>query len=449
MYSDGSVYYAGTAEAGFPTTTGAWQTQNAGGDDGIVARLDPTGSRLLFATYYGGRGTDWILSIALAPDGSVWANVSSFIQVCCGNGQTSLIHLDASGFRLLADVPIFAGAMVVDSAGNLVAFAQGSIEVSPGAILSGPCGGPAYVQLSPTGEQLFATYPPGGNQVGFDGADANGDPYIDIPSGRVQVVENLSAPPGVGCVVDAASLYYFENPQVSPGGMVTIFGAGMGPSQGVSFQVANGEAPTSLAGTQVMVNGEAAPLLYASYGQVNLIVPYDLAPDTTATIQVVTNGVPLNPISNVQIVPAYITLFQVNGAAVALNHDYTVNSPTNPAQPGSMVMLFGTGGGQTSPPSIAGEVTPPGSRPLVTIPQVVLTPTQPIFLNVEYAGAAPGLLSGVTQINVTLPASIPPEEGYPLGTVPLEVVEPGVPTFQSVTIYATPPRLRHPRGPGT
>ncbi len=231
--------------------------------------------------------------------------------------------------------------------------------------------------------------------------------------------------------------------------MVTIFGAGMGPSQGVSFQVANGEAPTSLAGTQVMVNGEAAPLLYASYGQVNLIVPYDLAPDTTATIQVVTNGVPLNPISNVQIVPAYITLFQVNGAAVALNHDYTVNSPTNPAQPGSTVMLFGTGGGQTSPPSIAGEVTPPGLRPLVTIPQVVLTPTQPIFLNVEYAGAAPGLLSGVTQINVTLPASIPPEEGYPLGTVPLEVVEPGVPTFQSVTIYTTPPRLRHPRGPGT
>ncbi len=85
LYSDGSVYYAGTAEAGFPTTTGAWQTQNAGGDDGIVARLDPTGSRLLFATYYGGRGTDWILSIALAPDGSVWANVGSFIQVCCIN----------------------------------------------------------------------------------------------------------------------------------------------------------------------------------------------------------------------------------------------------------------------------------------------------------------------------------------------------------------------------
>jgi uncharacterized protein (TIGR03437 family) len=268
----------------------------------------------------------------------------------------------------------------------------------------------------------------------------------------VQVVENLSAPPNAGCVVDAASLYYVENPQISPGGIVTIFGAGMGPSQGVSFQLANGEAPTSLAGTQVMVNGEPAPLLYASYGQVNLIVPYDLAPGTTATIQVVTNGMPLNPISNVQIVPAYITLFQVNGAAVALNQDYTVNSPKNPAQPGSTVMLFGTGGGGTSPPSTAGEVAPPGLHPLVTTPQVAIIDIPQmdapiLFLNVEYAGAAPGLLSGVTQINVKLPATIPPADGYATGTVPLQVFEPGMPSYQVVTIYTTGFRLRHPRGP--
>lgn len=440
VYSDGSVYYAGTAEAGFPVTPGAYQTQNAGGYDGIVARLDPTGSRLLFATYYGGPETDWILSIALAPDGSVWANVSSFME-CCINIQPQLIHLGASGSRLLAAVPISADAMVVDSAGNLIALAEGSIEASPGAILSGSCGGPAYLELSPTGEQLFATYLPGAYQVGFDGADAQGDPYIDIPSGRVQVVESQSAPPSAGCVVDAASFSYFDSPQVSPGGIVTIFGAGMGPSQGVSFQLVNGQAPTSLGGTQVMVNGEAAPLLYASYGQVNLIVPYDLAPGTTAAIQVVTNGTSLNPISSVQIVPADITLFQVNGAAVALNQDYTVNSPQNPAQPGSTVMLFGTGGGQTSPPSMAGEVTPLGLRPLVTTPQAAIldvTQMQPptILLNVEYAGAAPELLSGVTQINVTLPATIPLATGYPAGTLPLQVVDPGMPSYQVVTIYA-------------
>jgi uncharacterized protein (TIGR03437 family) len=59
---------------------------------------------------------------------------------------------------------------------------------------------------------------------------------------------------------------------------VTIFGAGIGPTQGVGFQLVNGQVPTSLGGTQVMVNGEPAPLLYSSYGQVNLILPYDYRP---------------------------------------------------------------------------------------------------------------------------------------------------------------------------
>lgn len=444
LYEDGSVYFAGRADAGFPVTPGAFQTQNAGGDDGMLARLDPTGTHLLFATYYGTPQTDWILSIALAPDGSVWANVNSFLE-CCINIQPQLIHLDASGSHLLAAVPINADAMVVDSAGNLIALAEGSIAVSPNAILGGSCGGPAYVELSPGGDQLFATYLPSGFYgVSFDGADANGDPYIVLPSGRAQVVQNQSAPPNVGCIVDTAGFTYYPSPRISPGGIMTIFGAGMGPAQGVSFQLVNGHVPTSLAGTQVLINGEAAPLLYASYGQLNLLVPYDLAPGTTADIQVVTNAAPLNLISNVPVVAADISVFQVNGAAVALNQDYTVNSAQNPAQPGSVVMLFCTGGGQTSPPSTAGEVTPLVLRPLVNTPQAAILDMfqmEPpvIDLNVQYAAAAPALLAGVDQINLTLPAAIPMASGYPPGTLPVQVFEPGLSSYQVVTIYTTAP----------
>lgn len=84
LYSDGSLYYAGEAGPDFPTSPGAYQPQDAGGQDGIVARLDPTGSKLLFATYYGGPNTDQIFSIAVAPDASVWASVASYVQ-CCVN----------------------------------------------------------------------------------------------------------------------------------------------------------------------------------------------------------------------------------------------------------------------------------------------------------------------------------------------------------------------------
>jgi uncharacterized protein (TIGR03437 family) len=440
LYSDGSVYYAGTAESGFPVTSGAYQMQNVGGYDGIIARLDPSGSKLLFATYFGGPQTDWILGIALGPDGSVWANVSSFIG-CCVNIQSQVIHLDASGSRLIASVPISADAMVVDAAGNLITLAEGSVAVSPGAILGGSCGGPVYLRLSPTGQQLFATYLPGGSQIGFDGSDAQGDPYLDTPSGRVRVVENQPAPPSVGCVVDSASFAQFNPAQISPGAMMTLFGSGMGPSQGAVFQLTNGQLPTSLGGTRVTVNGEPAPLLYASHGQVNVVLPYDLPVGATAAIQVVVNGIPLNQLSNLQVVAGNISIFQVNGAAVALNQDYTVNSPQNPAQPGSTVALFGTGGGQTSPSSVAGEVTPLELRPLVITPQAGIIQLQPpaVYLDVEYAGAAPTLLSGVDQINVTLPATIPVAYGYPPGTVSLQVFDPGKASYQVVTIYAVPP----------
>jgi uncharacterized protein (TIGR03437 family) len=424
LYSDGSVYYAGTAQAGFPTTPDAYQTQNAGGYDGIIARLDPTGSSLLFATYYGGPNTDWVLDMAVAPDGSVWAAVYSFVQ-CCVTGQNELIHLDANGTQLLAQQPINVGQMVTDKAGNLFVLAAGNFTVSPGALLSSSCGGSlAYLELSPTGQQLFATYLPPDIGV-FDGADAQGTPYLGIVNmgevtSRVQLVQNQASGPFAGCIVDAAS---FGNAQiVSPGAIVSIFGSQMGPSPGVGFQLVNGKVPTSLGGTQVLVNGEPAPILYSSSGQLNLILPYLLTVGTTPTIQVMSNGTATNQMS-ASVVDQGISLFSLgNSVAAALNQDGTLNSPENPAQPGSVVMLFGTGGGATVPPSVAGEVTPLGLFQLATAPQVQIVSDPPIAtLNLEFAGAAPTLVSGVTQINVQLPETIPVVPGYPAGTLPLQV----------------------------
>jgi uncharacterized protein (TIGR03437 family) len=94
-----------------------------------------------------------------------------------------------------------------------------------------------------------------------------------------------------------------------------------------------------------------------------------------------------------------------------------------PAKPGSTVALFGTGGGQTNPPSLAGEITPLVLRPLVNPPFVMIGYVA--MVNVEWAGAAPGLVSGVTQINVKLPDVIPVVPGIPKGTIPLLVVGEG------------------------
>jgi uncharacterized protein (TIGR03437 family) len=220
--------------------------------------------------------------------------------------------------------------------------------------------------------------------------------------------------------VDAAS---FGNAElVSPGAIVTMFGSQLGPSPGVGFQLVNGQAPTSLGGTEVLVNGAPVPILYSSDGQLNLILPYSLTVGTTPAIQVMRNGTPANQIS-ASVVDQEISLFQAgNSAAAALNQDGTLNSPQNPAKPGSTVALFGTGGGQTVPPSVAGQVTPLGLFRLANAPEVQIASYSPFTtLNLEFAGAAPALVSGVTQINIDLPAVIPVVPGYPAGTLPLQV----------------------------
>lgn len=427
LYSDGSLFYAGGAPAGFPTTPGAYQPQNAGDEDGIVARLDPTGSRFMFATYYGGPNTD-IFSIAVAPDASVWAASSA-----------ELIHLNATGTALINQEPLVAGPMVTNAAGDLFTLASGNITTSPNALIAGPCNsngaGPAvaYLELSPTGQQIFATYIPDGFG-GFDGAASDGTPYLDdypsippphpqVPASRVEIVQNQSAGPFVGCVVDAAT---FGNPQLlSPGQIVTIFGSNLGPSPGVSYQLTNGQVPDSLGGVQVSIGGEPAPLLYSSSGQLNLIVPYSLQPNTAPTLQVTSNGTQTNGMQ-ASVISQGITFFETNssGQAAALNQDGSLNSPQNPAKPGSIVALFGTGGGQTDPPSTAGEVTPLALRTLTSTPSIFFGTTTAV--TPVWVGAAPGLVSGVTQINVQLPSVLPanPDVAVPAGTLPVEVSSP-------------------------
>jgi len=276
--------------------------------------------------------------------------------------------------------------------------------------------------MDSAGNQLFATYLPPGN-YSFGGSSAVGTPILLTASGAVQVVESQSiSSPYAGCMVDGAS--FSNESTTSPGAIVTVFGSGLGPNQGTGFGLVNGLVPTSLGGTQALVNGQPVPILFSSYWQVNLVLPYSLPVGTIPTVQVVSGETASNTLADADVQPAAISLFQVNGTAVALNQDGTVNSPLNPAKAGSTVSLFGTGGGQTGPPSVAGEVTPSEQRPLAEQPQVQIYDGP--MLVVTYAGAAPDLVSGVTQIKVQLPSAIPAVAGFASGTLPIQIVRPAL-----------------------
>lgn len=88
------------------------------------------------------------------------------------------------------------------------------------------------------------------------------------------------------------------------------------------------------------------------------------------------------------------------GFASVFNQDGTVNSASNPAPRGSVVVFFGTGEGQTAPAGSDGAITgaPPPKPALLVSMRIGGKPA-----DLLYAGEAPQLVSGVLQVNATVP----------------------------------------------
>jgi uncharacterized protein (TIGR03437 family) len=186
----------------------------------------------------------------------------------------------------------------------------------------------------------------------------------------------------------------------APGELVTIKGSGLGPATGVGpvFDSDSGLAPTTLSGTQVFFDGIPAPILYASDSQINAIVPYTVYGRTASRVSIQYNGVPSDVVLT-SLADTDPNVFSPGGSALVINSDGTINSPTNAAKAGSFVVFYMTGLGLTIPNGIDGHIA---GTPLPT-PLVALTSAPPF--TVLYAGSATGLVEGVMQVNLQLPAN--------------------------------------------
>jgi hypothetical protein len=69
----GNVYLVGrTDSSNFPTTAGAYQTNNRGSTDGFVTKITPNGSAIVWSTYLGGIYADEVHDIALDSGGNIY-----------------------------------------------------------------------------------------------------------------------------------------------------------------------------------------------------------------------------------------------------------------------------------------------------------------------------------------------------------------------------------------
>lgn len=208
----------------------------------------------------------------------------------------------------------------------------------------------------------------------------------------------------------------FQSGPIAPGEIVSLFGSAIGPLAPAGLVLTNPRlVANSLEGLEVYFDGVPAPLLYASAGQVNVVVPYSVAGESTSQLQLEYLGVLSNPIA-LQVAPTAPGVFTVNGSgqgpgAILNARDGTVNSALHPAARGDWVSIFATGAGVTSPASVDGFLAAP-PLPAPTAQVSVMMGGLPCQLNFD--GAAPGLVSGVLQINAQVPAGISPGSAVPV-----------------------------------
>ena len=235
-----------------------------------------------------------------------------------------------------------------------------------------------------------------------------------------------TAKPVVNSVANVAS---YSSTAISPGEMVVIFGAGIGPSNVVTAQLdSQGRIASTLSQVQVLFDGIAAALIYVSASQISAMVPYEVAGKPSTQIQVTSQGIASDSIQKA-VAAATPGIFTADssgtGQVAATNADGTYNTSANPALPGSYVTFYLTGVGQTNPTSSDGSI----AETTANVSQPLTVSIGGKLAQVLYAGSAPGNVDGFAQINAVIPADL--QYG---GNLPLVVQIGGVSSQTGVTL---------------
>jgi uncharacterized protein (TIGR03437 family) len=166
---------------------------------------------------------------------------------------------------------------------------------------------------------------------------------------------------------------------------------------------ASGHLPFVLANTVVFFDNVPAPLVSVSASSILCYVPFEVV--STATVTVSSNEEVSNPVL-IGILASSPQILTV------VNQDGSVNSAAHPANAGSVIALYVSGLGQTNPPGDDGLVNAsPLPVPLATV--TVNFPVLSLGVTPQFVAAAPGMIAGITQVNVQLPATTPSSGAMP------------------------------------
>lgn len=433
--ASGNVTVGGSTNASdFPVTAGAFQTvcrcqEHAG--NGFVARLNASGSNLIWSTLLGGSaygftqvpyGTNSVRALWLDPAGSVIVGgltdtidfpttpnalqpefAGSSDPVSRHDPDGYLARLNAAGSALLFST--YFGGSGADEINDVQVDASGNIWVTGTSDSVSVAGRPASL----IGSYFAALDPEGSTLLAFQDAPAGaaGQSIRMAADGSLRVLgatgSLLRVPEGPGpqsaILGVASSAGGAVKGRIAPGEFVSFYGTGLGPDPGIGAKLdENGRIATGLAGVRVLFDGVPAPLLYVSGRQINALVPYGVSARRTVRAEI-TGGASAAQV-NLFTAAAQPEVFRNGDRALALNQDGSLNSAENPAAPNSIVTIFASGAGSPANPPPDGSIaTVLGFGPM--LPVTVLLNRRSV--EVTYAGAAPGLVANTLQVNFRQP----------------------------------------------
>ena len=369
----GNLYMAGaTTTIDLPTTTGAFQRTYHGYNrlpfliaqdfgDGFVGKLDPTGSKLLYLSYLGGRNNDAATSIAIDNQGNAYVlgfTDSTDFPVTSGALQNQLAGDGGLGLYLFYGDAFLS---VVNPTGTALLYSSyfgGNADERPFGVTVDPSGNVYVVgntvstNLPVTANALQKSY------AGMDGhvpGSMHGDAFYSVFSGLLAPPPPPPPPPPSPAITSVAN---------AEGGATIVAANTWTEIKGTLLSTTtrtwggadfvNNQLPTALDGVSVTIGGKKAFVYYISPTQIDVLTPPDLG---TGTMQVVVqNGSMTSVPFAAQAQALSPSFFVINGGPyiVATHADYTVVGPpaiipgTTPAAPGETIVLYANGFGATT-----------------------------------------------------------------------------------------------------
>lgn len=317
-----------------------------------------------------------------------------------------LITSVGANFNLTAAWPVPVEVKVVDSCGDPM--------ISGSVVLSFSNGDPALPMVGLNDSRWQSTWAPRNARSGVT-ITAN----ASVPGTSLRGVDQISGdlkanpnPPVISAagVVSAAS-FTAQGP-LAPGTLFSIFGTKLADAQASASSL---PLPTQLAGTVALIAGQTVPLLFSSDGQVNAILPADLAVNTPQLLTV-RRGNTLSVPERLNLATAEPAIFTAAASgmgqgAITLTGTRTLAAPGSPAKAGGVVEIYAAGLGAVSPPVPSGTAAPVAPLSIATnMPAVTIGG---IPANVLFAGLAPGF-TGLYQLNVVVPSGVSPGDAVPV-----------------------------------